>query len=125
MLEDKFMGASIWLWIVGAIVIYLLMKQQNEEMENFANENKIKIYNFNTEWCGWSKKFQPEWDAFSKAVSSNPNVEARDVKCDRPENEAMCKSYNVPGFPSVVIEKNGERVNYSGPRTKEGLMKMI
>ena len=36
--------------------------------------SRLKIFNFNTEWCGWSKRFQPEWDKFTQAVKANPNL---------------------------------------------------
>lgn len=122
MLNNKIMGAPLWLWIVGFVVITMFLKKK----ENFGDVNgKTKVYNFNTSWCGWSKKFQPEWNKFQDMVKSNPNVEAHDIKCDDESNESMCKEYNVPGYPYVVIEHNGERDSYNGPRTALDLMKSV
>ena len=91
--------------------------------------SSIKMYNFNTEWCGWSKKFQPEWDAFTSNVKSdntlNTLVEVIDVKCDNDNNKELCADNNIQGFPTVVINVNGNNIKYDGPRTSEALMKKL
>jgi protein disulfide-isomerase A1 len=98
-------------------------------MENFVNtNNKIKVYNFNTSWCGWSVRFQPEWNKFQDAVKSDgslSNVDAFDIKCDKPENEEVCKEFDIQGFPTVIIEANGKRGLYKGPRESKDLIETV
>ncbi len=150
MLNQKYFGLPLWVWlVVASIVIYSYNKSQSqskpkasgetkvlaEKKEKFSdvsttNSNtKIKIFNFNTEWCGWSRRFQPEWDAFTKAISSdnklNDKVEAFDVKCDNPEKESMCEAYGVPGYPYVIAEVNGKRTPYNGERTAKALLEFV
>jgi len=84
-----------------------------------SNNNKIKIFNFNTEWCGYSKKFQPIWNTFANSIIEADNIEAINVNCD--DNKELCKKYNIPGYPTVVIENNDTVKIYDGPRTVEGL----
>jgi thiol-disulfide isomerase/thioredoxin len=89
----------------------------------------VKIFNFNTEWCGWSRRFQPEWDAFIEYVKNPANnlkhVQAFDVKCDNDENKQMCEEYKVPGYPYVIVEVNGKRRPYEGERTKDALVSYV
>lgn len=100
---------------------------------NFTNFNMeeqskdtIDVFNLNTSWCGWSVKFQPEWDKFTEMVKDKPNINAVDVKCDQKENEEVCQRMNVPGFPSVVIIKNGkDRIDYSGAREATEILKFV
>lgn len=130
MLNKIILGAPLWLWIIGFIVIYMLLNEKDSEkftqdIEKCTDNKKTKVFNFNTLWCGWSKKFQPEWDKFSESVKTNPNIEAIDVKCDNPENEQMCKDYDVPGFPYIVVEKNNVKTSYDGQRTCEAMLKNI
>jgi thiol-disulfide isomerase/thioredoxin len=128
MLNKIFLGAPLWIWVISFIVMYILLNKnenKNKKTENFTQNNKTKVFNFNTLWCGWSKRFQPEWDKFSESVKDNPNIEAIDVKCDNEENEEMCKSYNVPGFPCIIIEKNNTKTQYNGPRTAEAILESI
>lgn len=100
---------------------------------NFTNFNMeeqskdtIDVFNLNTSWCGWSVKFQPEWDKFTEMVKDKPNINAVDVKCDQKENEEVCQAMNVPGFPSVVIIKNGkDRIDYNGARQASEILKFV
>jgi thiol-disulfide isomerase/thioredoxin len=92
---------------------------------NLSSNNKKKIYNFNTEWCGHSKQFQPTWNTFMNSIKEKDNVEAYDVKCDNPINDNLCNKYDVPGYPTIVIVDGNNVENYSGPRTIEGLRKKL
>lgn len=119
---DTIFGLSFKYWIIIGIIIYLLYQQKNE---NFSNESTTKkIYNFNTSWCGWSKRFQPEWNKFTNQIDSTKII-AIDVKCDDKSNEMICKEFNVPGYPSVVAVVNGKHHEYTGPRNVEALTEFI
>ncbi len=94
-------------------------------------KSKIKIYNFNTSWCGYSVKFQPEWNKFSDTVKLNnnkvdlSNVEAADIKCDDPLNKQMCQDFQISGFPSVVAVVNDSYIPYNGGRTSADIIEFI
>lgn len=92
----------------------------------FENNNiKTTVYNFNTEWCRYSRDFQPEWNQFVNSLNNSDGVKAIDVKCDNNQNKDLCKKYDIPGYPSVVI-KSGNRIEiYDGPRTAQGLRKHL
>ena len=144
MLNQKFFGLSLWVWLViGAIVYYTMnsskgalttggnTKETFAEPETTSNGNgngnkKIVIYNFNTKWCGWSRAFQPEWDKFMSSVKSS-NIEAKDVKCDDDSNSGLCENskYDIPGFPYVVAEVGDKIIPYNGPRTVDGLTQFV
>lgn len=114
----------VLLGIVGFIVIVTLYNSymNHPKSEKFDNSN-IVIYNFNTTWCGWSKRFQPVWDKFSETAKKElPNVKVVDVKCDDKQNDDLCKQFKVPGYPSVVAVVNGESKVYGGSRTEEDLL---
>lgn len=82
------------------------------------------IYNFNTEWCGFSQRFQPIWDNFTNLMSSK-NIKVLDVKCDDPNNQQLCKQFNVPGYPFVVLNIDGDLYEYKGPRQVDALVKFV
>ena len=79
--------------------------------------NKIKIYNFNTTWCGHSINFQPIWDSFSKSLIESDNITPYDIKCDDDSNKKLTEKYNVNGYPTVIIDYGNKFINYSGKRT--------
>ena len=143
MLDQKYLGLPLWVWLVVVGIIYFSCCQtmssvetptpKAETKEKFAevsseNKTKIKIFNFNTSWCGWSIRFQPEWEKFSNRVKTDPtlaHVNAIDVKCDNAKNESMCEKYEVPGYPFIVVEIDGKRTQYNGERTADALVKHI
>ena len=92
---------------------------------NTSGDSKIKVYNFNTSWCRYSVMFAPEWAKFESMVEENENIEALDVKCDDESNEGLCASFDVPGFPSVVVVKGDEKRDYSGARSAEAILKFV
>lgn len=84
-------------------------------IEKFANSTPtLKLYY--TNWCGWSKKFLPTWDELTKNVK---DVAFEKIDCEKQKCE------NVPGFPFIVLEKNGKKINYNGNRTYDDVLKFL
>lgn len=125
------------------VVLYLSYNrctQDTQDTQTTCNSNselfsdvkpKIKVYNFNTSWCGYSVRFQPEWNNFSDSVKLNnnnidlSNVEAVDIKCDDPVNKQMCQDFQIAGFPSVVAVVNNKNIPYEGNRTAHDIIEFV
>ena len=142
MFNQKYFGIPVWVWMIVLAIILFTSYQtiskkivQEESKEAFSAVEPIKIYNFNTSWCGWSIRFQKPWTDFTEYVNDTANnlsnIQAIDVKCDNSDNsdnkdnkvnEEMCKSYNVPGYPYVIVEQGDKRTPYQGERTAEALI---
>lgn len=90
--------------------------------DNFTNiSNKIKVYNFNTTWCGHSRNFQPVWDTFTKTIIDDDNILVIDAKCDDSTNDTLVKKYNIAGFPTIIIDDGTSFKTYNNERTVNGL----
>ena len=37
----------------------------------------------------------------------------------------MCNDYEISGFPTIIIEKDGKKINYNGLRTVEAIIETI
>ena len=147
MFTRKFYDVPVYLWVILLCLLgYLLYTKlyKSEHMSNakanntdtgYTNKsedvdttNDLKLYNFNTSWCGHSVRFQDEWNKFANEIAKKNNVlpvKVYDIKCDNVANQSMCEDYEIPGFPSVVIEKNGKRELYNGPRTADALLETV
>ena len=129
MLSKNYLGMPLWVWIIIVLVISYSVYNCEMKREGFSeSKQEIKVYNFNTSWCGWSKRFQPEWDEFMRQVSSDVSlrhIKAYDIKCDNSENESLCEKYNVPGYPYVLIENGQGSVPYNGERTAKALIETL
>ena len=97
---------------------------QQEDDESLDQDN-VAIMNFNTEWCYYSKKFQPIWDSFSKKMKNKKNLVIKDVKCDSHSNEKLCSKYDVEGFPTVKLVKNNKIYDFNGDRSVSSLVSFV
>lgn len=123
---------KVFLGIIILIIGFILYNNMYQITEKFNENNKIiKVFNFNTSWCGWSKKFQPEWDKFTQLIIDNKltHIHTHDIKCDNDKNSNKCKEYNVPGYPYIVIEiitdANVQQRVYENERTADSLLSYI
>ena len=124
-LDKKIFGFRVLTLIVlGVIVLYFLFC--NECKETFSSEETkvLKVFNFNTTWCGYSVRFQPIWDEFSKKMKNRTDIHTFDIKCDNQEDEKvkeLCDRYQVRGYPTVVFEKDGKIIHFDDDRTVKKL----
>ena len=90
-------------------------KSKNADNKELINSSgKATIYYFYTEWCPYCKKAKPEWDKF-KDVYTNKKVngfelEFKEVDCDK--DEATANQFNVEGYPTIKLVKDGAIVDY-------------
>jgi len=98
-------------------------KQESFENEGFENTNEPTLVLFKVEWCGFCKRFLPQWMEFQK---TSP-IRTLTVDCD--EFPDIAKRYNVNGFPQVKFYPNGtskdDIMDYDGERTKDALMAFV
>lgn len=102
-------------------ILEKLENNSNNTNNTTNNTSDIDIYNFNTEWCKYSKLFQPEWNKLEQ-LATNTNIKPHDIKCDQKQNKQICNDFDVPGFPSIVIVKNDTRYDYSGNRNAQEII---
>ena len=123
----------IVLVILSILVFKMCFKTYHTQEQFSSHEDKIHAYNFNTSWCGYSVKFQPEWEEFTSR-SSGLGIVAHDIKCDVDENKEICVKYGeivlpneeepvLTGFPTVIFEvPNSEYpVPYRGERSADAM----
>ena len=126
MLDQKYFGLSLMTWIIIGIIFIYIIYCTTCMKETFSETPKVKVFNFNTKWCGYSTRFQPEWNNFEKECKNMNNVIAKDVKCDKKNNEKLCEEdYRVPGYPYVLLSCGGKNIEYEGKRTAEALKKKV
>lgn len=121
-----YLGLPLWVWLVViGMIMYNCYLTTSTELFT-PDDSKIKIYNFNTNWCGYSKQFQPEWDKFTdmtKSDSTLSNIVAIDVKCDGSEDDKkFCQSSGVEGYPYVAASIGGKMVPLNGQRSLDGIV---
>jgi len=77
-------------------------------------------------WCGHCKRLKPEFDkAAETLVKDDPPIQLVKVDCTE-EGKDTCSKYEVRGYPTLKIFKNGEvNAEYNGPREAAGIIKYM
>ena len=106
--------------LVGGYLLFNWCKKG--KLELFSGGSKL--YFFFAEWCGYCKKFKPEWEKLKN--ESNLGVQLEEVDCSDSNNvPSLAKEYNVNGFPTLILVNGSNKVTYEGARTADALISFI
>ncbi|XP_028986987.1 protein disulfide-isomerase TMX3-like isoform X2 [Betta splendens] len=96
-----------------------------EELDNSFMKTKAKdeiwLITFYAPWCTMCKHLDPVWHQIGselKSLGSPVNVGQSDATV----NNDLSKEFRVRNYPAILMLKKGVKYNYSGPRTKEGIL---
>lgn len=96
-----------------------LFGQGGELAEFFANPGP-RFTMFGVDWCPHCVSAKPEVQKLGSTVSiGGQNVEVRIVNPEK-EKEAAA-GYDIQGYPTMILEKDGQKIKYSGPRTADAI----
>jgi len=102
------------------LLVFLLLLWTLREPFFSGADPAVKVTNFHTDWCGYSRKLLPTWRDLERHFQGDSRVSVADVRCDLEENAERCRG--VRGFPTVVGQnRNGVLVEYRGDRSFESL----
>jgi thiol-disulfide isomerase/thioredoxin len=116
-------------WGFYGLVYYLNNKSKetfvgnNEFNTNSSstNEKVATVYLFSADWCPHCKKAEPEWVNFEKEYNNKTikeyKIQCVKVNCTKssPESDSLMEKYNVSGFPTVIMIKDGEPITFDAP----------
>ncbi|VVA92097.1 unnamed protein product [Arabis nemorensis] len=83
------------------------------------------VVEFYAPWCGHCKQLAPEYEkAASELSSHDPPVVLAKIDASEETNREFTTKYEVQGFPTIKIFRNGGKVvqEYNGPREAEGIV---
>ena len=96
-----------------------------EFVEDHTKEAELLF--FYTDWCPYCKKAKPVWnelkDKYQNEPINNTKVYFKEIDCD--QNEKMADEYNIEGYPTIKLIKNGEVVEYDAKPNLENLEKFL
>jgi thiol-disulfide isomerase/thioredoxin len=95
----------------------------------FVMKNKVDFFGdkttveyFYMESCPWCQKFMPEWQKFEDAAKA-AGIDAKKAEASTAPDKI--EMYNIHGFPTVMVTKNGKSEEYQGDRTADALMAFV
>lgn len=122
---QKFMNNRYAIFILLLIVVggYFLFKWcQNKKSPFEMFSGGAKLYFFYADWCGYCRKFKPEWEKLK--AEPNLGIELEEVDCSN-EAPALAKEYDVKGFPTLILVHSSNKVTYEGERSANAIISFI
>ena len=90
----------------------------------FIASQEYTIIEFYAPWCGHCKSLAPEWAAAAgKTRRLNPSTIL--AKVDADAHKKLSDRYEIGGYPTIKIFKNGEPQEYTGPRESKGIVGFV
>lgn len=101
-----------------------------DSLEQYISSDKPTLVLFYANWCGHCKKLKPTWAKTAETakekgltmIQINVGGEENDSEETKRKNAAISTKYNIDGYPTIILFKNGNAIPYDGPRTPEGFM---
>ena len=124
------MFISMMIFISLIVYFYKIYVSKNEIKENYTN-NEAKLIMFHVDWCPHCKRAIPDWNSFKSefnnlTCNNTPlKIIDYDVTEATPENKKLLKKYNVKGYPTIILDKNGQVKELEVKPTKDNLEAFI
>jgi thiol-disulfide isomerase/thioredoxin len=100
---------------------------ENKELQEETASNEAELYLFYTEWCPYCKKAKPYWDKLKTNYENKPInntiVYFREVDCEK--NEQLADQYDVKGYPTIKLVKNGQVIEYDAKVEYQTLVEFL
>jgi thiol-disulfide isomerase/thioredoxin len=111
----------------------------NSYYEGYSNSNEAKSQNveppvavirmFKVDWCPHCKKALPEFqsvqDEYDGKIVNGYRLNLVVVDGEDPANETMVTNFNIQGYPTVVLTKDGKNIEYDAKVNKSTLQDFI
>tara|TARA_B110001469_G_C9648167_1_gene329013 strand:+ start:2388 stop:2861 length:474 start_codon:yes stop_codon:yes gene_type:complete len=128
--------------LIAAIVYvyknYLVPKMNpvytpNKEFSTEENDDKeAELIIFTVDWCPYCKKAMPIWDKFKQAYEGKKingyTLYFSTINCtDENDSEVkdMLNKYNIDGYPTIKLVKDGEVISYDAKVDDDTLQKFL
>ena len=124
---------------VGVVVLFLLFKKYGSRikivegltMDNPKDESSSQLLFFSTDWCPHCKVAQPEWDKLvskfdGQLINGKPVIFTHyNCTTETPEIKTLISQYNISGYPTVKLLKDGQVIDFDAKPTEASLTQFL
>lgn len=110
------------------VLMYRLWRSPKALAKTPTKPNEARLYFFYTTWCGWSKKAMPEWEKLTATLQTTPVFGTTTVKpmpVDAEQDRALADTYEVEGYPTILLETSDGLTQYQKRVTYDGLLHFL
>jgi len=81
------------------------------------------LYFAKAQWCSHCQKFAPTFSQFESKYGNLVKIQKLDA--DTPSDKPLIQALGVQGFPTIVLMKNGQKIEFEGTRDMKSLEKFV
>lgn len=114
--------------VVLVVLAYKFWKPYVRPAKREVPTGKANLYFFYTEWCGFSQKAMPEWEAMEAKLKETPyfgTTEVQAVRVNAEEDRKTAMLYEVHAYPTILLESKEGITEFKGKRTVDGLLEFL
>merc|ERR1711991_992948 len=123
---DSTMRASVVFLLFAVIAASYAADDLDLDESNFEETIKNNDYvlaMFYAPWCGHCKSLKPHFAA--AATQTKGKFVLAKIDCTLESAKNLCQQHEVRGYPTVKFFKNGNAIDYNGPRDTEGIISWL
>lgn len=128
--SKKNVPTLLFLLVILLIIYYVYTTYFKEGFESLDLDEETKsgkqLVLFYADWCGHCKKIKPVWEEAAAEINDKDKKMLK-VNCgggSKKEKEIMEK-YNIDGYPTIILFKNGKPSPYEGARNKDAFIEAL
>lgn len=128
---------SIILFLVSVVFYYYFYVGPNmktsysaKPREGFENKSAELLF-FYADWCPHCKTAKPIWQEmeteYENQTINGYKVKFTEINCttESEDVEKLMNKYNIEGFPTIKLIKDGQIIEYDAKPTKESLTEFL
>ena len=106
-------------------------KPNSEQVQLATNGKTAELLFFYAEWCPHCKTAKPIWNdlksEYENKIINGYHVQFTEINCstETAEVEKMMNKYNVEGFPTIKLLKDGQIIEYDAKPSKDTLVQFL
>jgi thiol-disulfide isomerase/thioredoxin len=123
----------IYFYVFKPIATAPVTYSANAEHNTYSSQNSkdAEIMFFYVDWCPHCKTAKPAWNdvksEYENKTINGYNVIFTEINCteESAEVESLMNKYNIEGFPTIKLLKDGQVIEYDAKPTKETLTQFL
>jgi len=119
----RLLAALCVLFIIGAYSDSDVLTLTSENFDTEIAANPLVLVEFYAPWCGHCKKLAPEWEKAATDIKEKGIIaKLAQVDADDQLNAELRSRFDIKGFPTIKLFRNGAPSEFSGERTADAIV---
>ncbi|XP_068998338.1 protein disulfide-isomerase tmx3a-like [Embiotoca jacksoni] len=106
---------------VSVVLVSAFVEELDDSFMETKGADEIWLIKFYAPWCTFCKQLDPVWHEIGSEMRSLGSP-VRVGKSDATASINLAKEFRVKNYPAILMLKKDVKYNYSGRRSKDGIM---